>query len=179
MLDRVRGRLALPPFRDLRIVDYRPAYKKYFKSLNEAWLREFFVVEEEDRILLEDPNRRIIKQGGGVLFALLEDRVAGTCALLRHDDGIWELTKMAVEAELRGRGIGRALVLAALERATAGDGCWLYLKTSPRLKEALRLYRRTGFRRVDRDPLPGRRYERCTIVMRRRLQSKIQQSSTR
>jgi ribosomal protein S18 acetylase RimI-like enzyme len=163
---RVRDRLGLHPQRRVEIVDYRPAYKKHFRALNEAWLKEYFQVEDSDARLLGDPNGKIIKRGGAILFALLDDDVVGTCALMRHPQGVFELTKMAVSESAQGRGIGSALALAAISRAAKCGACEIFLQTSPRLTAAGRLYRRLGFRRVGRSPFPADRYGRCSITMR-------------
>jgi len=189
MAERVRARIDLPPVPRLRIVDYRPAYKKHFEALNRQWLEEIFSVEEHDAKLLADPNGKIIKKGGAVLFARRDGEVVGTVALLRHPSpvageasvsastgastdasngasAVWELAKMAVAPGQQGRGIGQALADAAVLRTRAQGARYLYLQTSPQLAAACRLYRRLGFRQVKRHPLPFADYCRCTLVMR-------------
>src|SRR5690606_39366267 len=63
--------------------------------------------------------RSILEGGGRVLFALLADadgeRVVGTVALLHEGAGVYELTKMAVASDVRGHGIGRQLLRAAVQ----------------------------------------------------------------
>jgi ribosomal protein S18 acetylase RimI-like enzyme len=166
VVDRVRERLSLEPRRRLEIVDYRPAYKKHFRSLNEEWLREHFTVEKEDAEVLGDPMGRGVRRGGCVLFALWDGEVAGTCAIMKHPGGFLELCKMAVRPDLRQRGIARALVTAAMDRARSMGARDLYLRTSLELKDAYRLYRRIGFTRIPRDPLPYHRMCRESIAMR-------------
>jgi len=166
MAERIRERLNLPLSNRLQIVDYRPAYKKHFASLNRQWLEKYFTVEKSDARLLADPNGRIIKRDGAILFALLDGEVVGTAALIRHGEDAWELAKMAVTRTARGRGIGYALARAVIDRAREQDARYLYLQTSPQLAAACRLYRRLGFRRVKRHPLTGDAYSRCTIAMR-------------
>jgi len=153
--DRVRERLRLAPRRRLEIVDYRPAYKKHFRSLNEEWIREHFEIEKEDVSILGDPMGRIVRRGGSVLFALWDGEVAGTCAVIKHQGGFIELAKMAVRHDLRRRGIGDALIAAAIDRARSMGARELYLRTDNVLRDAIRLYRRAGFRRIKHDPLPG------------------------
>jgi N-acetylglutamate synthase-like GNAT family acetyltransferase/Mn-dependent DtxR family transcriptional regulator len=172
MVNRVNRRLGLPTTERVKIVDYRPAYKKHFRALNIEWLEEYFTIEESDLKLLNDPNRTILRKGGAILFALLDDEVVGTCALIRHNKNTVELAKMAVTPAAQGRGIGRALVEAAIERAKRMSVRNLYLHTSPVLKRASRLYRRQGFREIGHSPVPGdacTRYKRCSIVMVRSL----------
>jgi ribosomal protein S18 acetylase RimI-like enzyme/DNA-binding MarR family transcriptional regulator len=164
--DRVRSRLSLPARGALEIVDYRPAYKKCFKALNEEWLRAHFTVEEHDSKVLNDPNGQILKRGGHVLFAVLDQRVVGTCALLPHRGDLLELCKMAVAPPARKRGIGTALVGAAIERARTMGASRLHLQTSPELKAAVRLYRRLGFRTIRPSPLPPPQHRGCVVAMR-------------
>ncbi len=165
MADRVRRRLGLPTADPVRIEGYRPAYKRHFRQLNEAWLSEHFHIEDGDRRLLADPAGRIIRRGGEVFFALVDSEVAGTCALIRHRDQTWELAKMAVAPVQRGRGLGRRLTQAAVDHARAAGADRLWLRTSLRLRPAGRLYRSLGFRRARRHPFPADTYQRETIVM--------------
>lgn len=172
MLNRVNKRLGLPTRPRIQIEGYRPAYKKHFIAINIEWLEKYFSVEPSDIKVLSDPNRRILKKGGAILFALLDGEVVGTCALIRHENGVLELAKMGVRPEARGRGVGTALAEAAMKRARKMGVTELYLHTSPVLREACRLYRRLGFKKIKHTPVPGdeaKRYRRCSIAMVRKL----------
>lgn len=165
MAARVRRRLDLAAPDPIRIENYRPSYKKHFRRLNELWLTEHFTIEADDRRLLDDPNGRIVRRGGAVLFALHDHTVAGTCALIRHDTGTWELAKMAVDPAHRRLGLGRRLTTAAMEQVRAAGAAHLWLRTSKRLRAAGHLYRSLGFRRTHRHPFPDDTYQRETITM--------------
>ena len=165
VVDRARTRLGLPGRTRLAIVDYRPAYKKHFRALNLEWLGRRYPIEAHDAWLLDDPNVRIIRKGGRILFARLDEEIVGTCALVRHRDRRIELCKMAVTERLRGQGIGTTLVRAASERTRGmGEGV-LYLRTDPHAKDLMRFYRRLGFRRAGRRPLPGPEYARGSVTL--------------
>ena len=145
MYERVMRRIKNRQMERVEIIDYKPQFKRYFKSLNLEWLRECFSVEEADRRLLSDPHGKIIKSGGFILFARLEGKIVGTAALIRHDRKLFELTKMAVTKEARGRQVGRKLTLAAIERAKNSGAKRLVLLTSRELTAACNLYRSLGF----------------------------------
>jgi ribosomal protein S18 acetylase RimI-like enzyme len=166
MYERVMSRIDPQRLLAFDIVDYSPAMKKHFKALNAEWLREHFTIEKEDARVLDDPNGRIIRRGGAILFARRKDAVVGTCALLRKRDGVFELAKLGVAAGERRNGVGEALVRAVIERARAMGASALYLQTSPELKAANRLYRKLGFKKTAQSPLKPERYRRCTIVMK-------------
>ena len=90
-----------------------------------------------------------VAPGRGVfLVCRSANRLAGCGALRTLDATTAELKRMYVVPELRGQGVGRAL-LAELERhARALGRRRLILETGPRQAEALALYDRYGFRPV-------------------------------
>jgi len=157
--------LALDTIGTVRIVGFDPRWRADFARLNLEWLRRWFVVEPFDEEVLCDPERHILADGGRVLFALLDDaRAVGTVALRHAGDGVYELTKMAVEPGLRGAGIGRALLDAAIDAYRGLGGRELYLESSSVLEAALRMYESAGFVHHPA-PRPGSHYARADIHM--------------
>jgi putative acetyltransferase len=95
--------------------------------------------------------------------------VIGCVALEPTGDGVFELSKMAVAPDERGRGTGRRLMNAAIERARALGATSLFLGSNHRLEAAVGLYESAGFRHVARDrvgPLP---YARADVFMEMEL----------
>ena len=88
-----------------------------FRSLNEEWIARNFTVEEQDRRQLDDPIAAYITTGGQILIAESGGRRVGCVALVPDGTGAYELSKMAVAPELRGQGIGRRLLDAAIDYA--------------------------------------------------------------
>lgn len=165
---RLRERLRPRMLEAIEILDYRPASKRHFRELNESWLAAELEVEPADREQLDDPNGYFVKTGGAVLFAKLDGRIAGTCALLRHGPELFELTKMAVAEDARRRLVGTRLTLAVAERARARGARELYLETHPSFAAARRLYETLGFERIPESPIPAA-YRRRRIPMRLKL----------
>lgn len=162
---RVRRHIRRRTVEDLQIIDYAPAMKKHFKSLNRQWLEEYFELEEPDIKLLNDPRRLIINKGGAVLFARLDNRIVGTGALLKLPDGDFELAKMAVEKKYRRRGIGLKLAQALIDRARALNAGSIFLATSRQLEAAIGLYTELGFRQVTESSLKIEVIKRPSIIM--------------
>jgi GNAT superfamily N-acetyltransferase len=153
----------------IRIVGFDPRWRADFARLNLEWLRRWFVVEPFDEEVLGDPERYILADGGRVLFALRDAAdggtlAVGTVALRNAGDGVYELTKMAVEPELRGAGIGRALLEAAIDAYRGFGGRELYLESSSVLVPALRMYETAGFVHHPA-PRPGSHYARADVHM--------------
>jgi putative acetyltransferase len=84
-----------------------------------------------------------------LLLARVEGEPAGCVALKRLDDETCEMKRMFVDTRFRGRGIGRALTERLLESAKTLGYARMRLDTSFRQAEALALYERFGFTRIE------------------------------
>jgi len=67
--------------------------------------------------VLDDPQGKIIDRGGAILFVADAGEIVGCVALMALPDGGFEVAKMAVADSHKGRGLGRALMAACVERA--------------------------------------------------------------
>lgn len=143
---------------------FDPALREHFYRLNEAWLRKYFHVEEIDHRVLSTPETEILQPGGSILFAMLGEDVVGTCALMPEADGVYELTKMAVDEQWQGLGIGRALMEAAIDEFRRRDGHRLLLETNSKLTPAVRLYESMGFEH-QASIKPDSHYDRADVYM--------------
>jgi RimJ/RimL family protein N-acetyltransferase len=77
---------------------------------------------------------------------------------LAQDDTEADLRAFAVAAQAQGKGVGRMLLLAVIERAEKGGLRRLRLCTQPAMRAAQHLYAATGFTRtpeLDFFPVPG------------------------
>jgi putative acetyltransferase len=119
-----------------------------FRELNQEWIARYFAIEEQDRRQLADPVAAYIEIGGEILIAEFDGRAVGCVALVPDGTGAYELSKMSVSPELRGRGAGRQLVIAAIERARRMGARSLFLGSSTKLANAVHLYEAMGFQHV-------------------------------
>jgi len=145
------------------IIDWAEGYGDAFGRLNREWLDKYFRVEAVDEPVLDDPVTHVLSHGGAILYAVADGQVVGTVALKHQGDQIFELTKMAVTAAFQGRGIGRHLLCAAVDRFHERGGQMLYLESNSRLAPALALYESAGFRHESR-PEPSD-YARADVYM--------------
>jgi DNA-binding MarR family transcriptional regulator len=151
--------------REVKIHDYRPAFRDLFRALNEEWLNKYFKLEPHDIEVLNDPDTFIIQPGGTILFAELDGEIVGTCALApTAEPGVLELAKMAVTERAQGKQIGKKLGLAIIEQARKRDARALILESNSKLETAINLYLKLGFKHTPR-PAPSD-YERSDVYMR-------------
>jgi putative acetyltransferase len=133
-----------------------------FRELNEAWIEKYFGMEEHDHEMLGDPEGYILRPGGHIVMAFLEGRAMGCCALIPVSPGVYEVAKMAVSEELRGRGIGRKVLAHTIAVAKALGATKLTLATNSKLPNAIHLYESLGFRHLPPEPSP---YARANVFM--------------
>lgn len=86
---------------------------------------------------------------GDVLVARDAGVAVGHVQLVRDDDGTWEIQSLAVAPAQRGRGVGRALVEAAIAAAADGGARRVVVATAAADVGNLRFYQRCGFRLRD------------------------------
>ena len=99
------------------------------------WMSRAYAQPRSAYFVLERDG--VVLGGGGM--APLEGGDAGTC----------ELRKMYFLPEGRGIGAGSAMMARCLEAARAAGFRQCYLETLAGMDAAMRLYERSGFRRID------------------------------
>lgn len=153
-------------FPPVLITPFEARHAPAWKALNEAWIGRLFVIEPKDRLVLDDPVGQVTGPGGRILMAEIEGRPVGCCALIRLADGGYELAKMAVDETLRGRGIGKRLMAAAVDLARTLKAPRLYIETNSSLTNAIGLYEAFGFVHLPPRPTP---YARADVWMELRF----------
>ncbi len=100
------------------------------------WMSRAYAAPRSAYFVVEEDTGRVLG-GGGV--APLEGGDADTC----------ELRKMYFLPEARGRGVGTAMMQRCLDAAHGFGFSRCYLETLTGMDAAMRLYERSGFRRID------------------------------
>jgi len=148
----------------MEIVEFEPSHAEAFRVLNEAWISKYFVIEPKDQEVLNDPQGKIVDKGGRVFMALEDGVAVGCVALLKMDDGGYEVAKMTVSEDLRGSGLGRLLMQRCIDAGAELDATRLYLETNSSLAPAIGLYRAMGFKHLAPTETP---YVRADVFMER------------
>jgi len=148
----------------IAIVEFQPGHAEAFRTLNEAWIAKHFTLEPKDREVLGDPQGKIIAKGGRIFMALKDGEPVGCVALMKMDDGGYEVAKMTVSESLRGSGLGRMLLQRCIDAGAELGATRLYLETNSSLAPALALYRAMGFKDLAPTETP---YARADVFMER------------
>lgn len=146
----------------MKIVPFHNDYTQDFYELNVEWLQKYFYVEAYDEQVLSNPETFILGKGGHIFFILENEKVIATVALIPYNSTTYELTKMAVLSNQRGKKIGQTLLQHCIQFAKAQKKN-LMLYSHTKLENAIHIYRKAGFRELELEP--DNPYERSNIKM--------------
>lgn len=148
----------------MKVITYDPKFKQAFRDLNLEWIERYFKIEQKDLDQVDHPEECLA--GGGEIFFVIDGREAvGTCAMYKIGEGRYELAKMGVRPDRRGKGIGDLLMIAAEEWAKAQGAVEIMMLSNTILEPAISLYHKHGYKTVHLGPHPD--YERCNIELKK------------
>ena len=148
---------------NLRIISFNKKYKADFEKLNREWIEEFFQMEDEDIHTLQNPESYVIQKNGEIFFAINDQIVIGTAAMIPFSEDVFELAKMSVKKGFQGKGVGKLLLKRCIQFAQERNAIEIFLLTNDILKPALNLYLSCGF--VIKNKYDDERYERGNTKM--------------
>ena len=145
----------------IEIVWFNKKYSEQFFILNKAWIEESWHLEDSDKKDLLNPDK-IVENGGQVFFALENKIVIGTVAMIKSSDDRFELAKMTVQEDFRGKGAANMLMDECLKFAKQNNSREIFLISNDSLKIARNLYDKYGFKEVKLD---SHKYDRGNVKM--------------
>jgi len=145
----------------IEIVGFNKKYSEQFFILNKAWIEESWHLEDSDKKDLLNPDK-IVDNGGQIFFALQDHKAIGTVAMIRSSDGRFELAKMTVQENFRGKGIANMLMDECLKFAKENKAKEIFLISNDSLIIARNLYDKYGFKEVQLD---SQKYDRGNVKM--------------
>nr|WP_294922051.1 GNAT family N-acetyltransferase [uncultured Flavobacterium sp.] len=151
---------------NVEIIPFSLDLKEPIKTLNIEWLEKYFRVEEKDELVLSNPQEEIIDKGGMIFYAKCNNEILGTVSLMKIDNDIFELSKMAVSDKAQGLGIGNKLLVHCMAVAKENNIKKLVLYSNRILFNAIHLYEKFGFVEI---PLEKGLYERADIKMEKTI----------
>src|SRR5450432_2498194 len=146
----------------MEIINFEDRYENDFRQLNLEWLYKYNLAETHDLEVLNDPRGTIIDRGGCIFLAKEEDIIAGTAALMKEGDNAYELAKMTVAKDFRGKGISKLLMTRCIAEAKKLGAERIFLFSNHQLETALSLYRQFGFKNI---PVEDSPFETADVKM--------------
>ena len=145
----------------IEIVWFNKKYSEKFFILNKVWIEESWRLEDSDKKDLLNPDK-IVENGGQVFFALENKIPVGTAAMIKSSDDRFELAKMTVQEDFRGKGIANMLMDECLKFAKENKAKEIFLISNDSLTIARNLYDKYRFKEVNLD---SQKYDRGNVKM--------------
>jgi putative acetyltransferase len=144
------------------IIDYEDQYLKDFQRLNLEWLEKFNLVESHDLEILHYPRENVVDRGGFLFLLKDNDAIIGSAGIFKINDQEYELIKMSVAPEHRGKQFGDMLLEKCIAKAKERKASKLILFSNSNLQTAIRLYEKFGFKHTEVTDAP---FETADIKM--------------
>ena len=147
--------------KNVLVTGFQSQYSSEFYQLNKAWIEESWVLEDSDKKDLLNPEV-IFRNGGQIFFAISNHEIIGTVAMIKNSDEIYELAKMTVKSNFRGKGVANLLMDKCIEFAFKKNASEIFLISNDSLTVARNLYEKYGFKEVILD---SQKYKRGNVKM--------------
>jgi len=131
------------------IIDYEDQYLKDFQRLNLEWLEKFNLIESHDLEILNHPRENVIDCGGFIFLVKDTNVIIGSAGIFKRNDNEYELIKMSVTPEHRGKKFGDMLLEKCIGKANEMKATKIILFSNSNLQTAISLYEKFGFKHID------------------------------
>ena len=145
----------------IEVISYNKKFSEDFYTLNKLWIEESWSLEDSDKEDLLKPEK-IIDKGGQIFFAVSNGKAVGTVAMIPSFKNRFELAKMTVKSQFRGKGIANSLMDQCIQFAKEKKAKEIFLISNDSLNIARNLYDKYGFIEVELD---SKKYRRGNVKM--------------
>ncbi|MDE6758971.1 MAG: helix-turn-helix domain-containing GNAT family N-acetyltransferase [Clostridia bacterium] len=147
--------------RAFKVIPFEERYRQDFIDFNTDWITTYFEkVEKHDIEEFENIDKDL--ENGAMIFVAVRDGIAlATCMAKPLDDSTWEICKLASNKNLPHKGAGNAVFEASANWALNNGAKRLFILSNSKLKPALHIYKKFGFKEIKLDNYG---YERGNIA---------------
>lgn len=135
----------------MKIIEYKKKFKQDFIELNKAWIIDNFKFLEKEDIHTFNKIDDNIASGAMIYFAVKDNIVLATCMALPMENNTWEICKLAANKNYKHKGAGSAVFEATMKYAVKNGAKRLFLISNSKLKPALHIYEKYGFKEIKLD----------------------------
>lgn len=146
----------------MEIIKFEERYRKDFIKFNTDWIvSNFGYLEKYDKETFDNIDDEI--KSGAMIFFAVENGVALATCMVKPMEGVtWEICKLGSNKNLPHKGAGSAVFKASMDWAIEHGAQRLFIISNSKLKPALHIYRKFGFKEIK---LEDYEYDRGDIAL--------------
>lgn len=135
----------------MNVIPFEEKYRQSFIDFNTDWIiSNFGFLEDHDKEAFEKIDEKI-KAGAMIFFAVENDIALATCMAMPVEGTTWELCKMGSNKNIPHKGAGSAVFEASMNWALAHGAERIVILSNSKLKPALHIYEKYGFKEIKLD----------------------------
>lgn len=135
----------------MEIIEYDAKYKADFIQFNKDWIIDNFGVLEKEDIETFDTIDEVPAKGGMIYFAVEDGVALAACMTKPMQDGTWKICKLCSNKSRPHKGSGTAVFGASMQWAVNHGAKRLFILSNSKLKAAIHIYEKYGFREIKLD----------------------------
>ena len=130
----------------MKIISFTEKYRQDFIDINTDWIVSNFGSLEEHDIEAFKKIDEQMQAGAMIFFAIENDTVLATCMAMPMEGTTWEICKLGANKNVPHKGAGSAVFEASMKWAINHGAERLFIVTNTKLKPALHIYEKYGFK---------------------------------
>lgn len=135
----------------MKIIPFDEKYRQDFIDFNTDWIvSNFGFLEEHDKETF-DKIDEAMDLGAMIFFAVEDDIALATCMAIPMKGTTWEICKLGSNKNVLHKGAGSAVFEASMKWALEHGAERLFILSNSRLKAALHIYEKYGFKEIKLD----------------------------
>lgn len=135
----------------MHVVEFQEKYRDDFVAFNTDWIISYFgFLEDHDLETFANIDEEM-QAGAMIFFAVEHDIALATCMAKPLNGTTWEICKLGSNQNISHPGAGSAVFEAAMQWALDHGAKKLFILSNRKLKPALHIYEKYGFKEIKLD----------------------------
>lgn len=135
----------------MKVVPFEEKYRQDFIDFNTDWITSNFgYLEEHDKETFAKIDEQL-NAGAMIFFAVENDIALATCMAAPVTETTWEICKLGSNRDVSHKGAGSAVFEASMTWALNHGADRIFIISNSKLKPALHIYRKYGFKEIELD----------------------------
>ncbi|MCD8181479.1 MAG: GNAT family N-acetyltransferase [Firmicutes bacterium] len=135
----------------MKIIQFEERYRQDFIDFNTDWIVSNFGFLEKHDIETFEKIDDELRKGAMIFFAVENDTALAACMAMPMSETTWEICKLASNKNVPHKGAGSAVFKTSMDWALEHGAQRLFILSNSKLKPALHIYKKFGFKEVKLD----------------------------